>query len=363
MTSAPTAPSLPFPHPVLTPITDGPPTLVSIKTLQRQLYANAKSIPTTLGGGANGYLALVMPDADYLARAGVAFPAPPHPGDQPIHAAAATAAQITEANRQYDRQLTVHSAYTTVKEELKCMILLAVPDIYLNTISDATFGYADITPQRLLTHLVDTYATVDEDDIENNRKTLEAPWNPDDPIEMLWTRILNAQQYATAAAEPIPDAAAIRLTLAVLEATGVFANATDKWRDKPTASKTLVNFKSHFNKENKERQRLLTAKTAGFHGAHATTEERSTTSTASLSTLTDATSATKSDGSIKTNNGVTMYYCHSHGLGKNRGHTSLSCKNKKDGHQDTATADNMMGGCDRIMKGSGRSNPQQSQRS
>ena len=204
MTSAPTAPSLPFPHPVLTPITDGPPTLVSIKTLQRQLYANAKSIPTTLGGGANGYLALVMPDADYLARTGVAFPAPPHPGDQPIHAAAATAAQITEANRQYDRQLTVHSAYITVKEELKRMILLAVPDIYLNTISDATFGYADITPQRLLTHLVDTYATVDEDDIENNRKTLEAPWNPDDPIETLWTRILNAQQYATAAAEPIP---------------------------------------------------------------------------------------------------------------------------------------------------------------
>ena len=210
MTSAPTAPSLPFPHPVLTPITDGPPTLVSIKTLQRQLYANAKSIPTTLGGGANGYLALVMPDADYLARTGVAFPAPPHPGDQPIHAAAATAAQITEANRQYyDRQLTVHSAYITVKEELKRMILLAVPDIYLNTISDATFGYADITPQHLMTHLVATYATVDEDDIENNRKTLEAPWNPDDPIETLWTRILNAQQYATAAAEPIPDAAAI----------------------------------------------------------------------------------------------------------------------------------------------------------
>ena len=72
-----------------------------------------------------------MPDADYLARAGMAFPAPPR--QQPIHAAAATAAQLTEANRQYDRQLTVHSTYTTIKEELKRMILLAVPDIYLIT--------------------------------------------------------------------------------------------------------------------------------------------------------------------------------------------------------------------------------------
>ena len=44
-----------------------------------------------------------------------------------------------------------------------------------------------------------------------------------------------------------------------------------------------------------------------------------------------------------------MYYCWSHGLGINKQHTSPTCTFKKDGHIDTATVDNMQGGCNRIM--------------
>ena len=90
MTSASPAPSLTFPHPVLTPVTDAPPTIVSITTLQSELYENAMAIHTTLGGGTNGHLAVVMPDAAYLTRAGVAFPPPDHPGATAVHAAGAT---------------------------------------------------------------------------------------------------------------------------------------------------------------------------------------------------------------------------------------------------------------------------------
>jgi hypothetical protein len=42
-----------------------------------------------------------------------------------------------------------------------------------------------------------------------------------------------------------------------------------------------------------------------------------------------------------------MYYCWSHGLGINQQHTSPMCTFKKDGHIDTATANNMQGGCNR----------------
>ena len=45
------------------------------------------------------------------------------------------------------------------------------------------------------------------------------------------------------------------------------------------------------------------------------------------------------------------YYCWSHGIGLNKNCTSGTHSNKKDGHKDDATADNMMGGCDRIMSG------------
>jgi hypothetical protein len=75
-----------------------------------------------------------------------------------------------------------------------------------------------------------------------------------------------------------------------------------------------------------------------------------TVTTAATATSTLATNSSTGPSSIRTNNNVTMYYCWSHGLGKNRAHsTSKSCTRKGDGHQNTATADNLMGGSNRIM--------------
>ena len=87
------------------------------------MYALELLVARNRNLGTNGHLAVIMPDAEYLTRAGVAFPPPAHPGAMPVHAAGATVAQITETNRQFDHQLTIHTLYTTVKEELKKMIL------------------------------------------------------------------------------------------------------------------------------------------------------------------------------------------------------------------------------------------------
>ncbi len=46
------------------------------------------------GGGLHGHLAMVMSDADYLARAGVAFAIPVHPGPPPPPVGAAAAMAI-----------------------------------------------------------------------------------------------------------------------------------------------------------------------------------------------------------------------------------------------------------------------------
>ena len=59
------------------------PTNTTLQLLQRQIYTNARSVPSTRGGGLLGHLAVVMNDAEYLARAGVAFIIPLHPGPPP----------------------------------------------------------------------------------------------------------------------------------------------------------------------------------------------------------------------------------------------------------------------------------------
>jgi hypothetical protein len=94
--------SFPLPHEQLTLI-PGKPSAATIRQLKKELYANVRSIHPNRG--------LVMPTAAYIIRAGIAFDEPNHPGIQPVHAAAATVAQITAANRSYNHAMDACNHY------------------------------------------------------------------------------------------------------------------------------------------------------------------------------------------------------------------------------------------------------------
>jgi hypothetical protein len=173
-----------FPHPELTPIV-GTPTNPTIQTIQKQLYANALAIHSTRGGGASSHLALLMPSAAYLTRAGVAFIAPTHPGNAPVHHANATDNQINKINRQYKQDLIDFQLYSNLQTTLKQQLLAAVDADFLRILEDADFGFTDVLPSTMLTHLKDTYGQISRDDIEDNRKKLSTDLNFDDPIEAL----------------------------------------------------------------------------------------------------------------------------------------------------------------------------------
>jgi hypothetical protein len=83
-----TSASLTFSHPELTKI-QGEPASKSIQLMQKQVFANARAIYSARGGGINGHLAVVMPDADYIIRtAGNAFETPAYPGKGLVRMAA-----------------------------------------------------------------------------------------------------------------------------------------------------------------------------------------------------------------------------------------------------------------------------------
>jgi len=144
------------------------PTNHSLQVLRQELYANARAIHSTQGGGENGHLVLVMPPDHYLARTGHAFIVP-HPGNQPIHLIGATSAQITETNRQYAASFTEHQRYTNVAQELKKQILLAVERTYFNILADANFGFANVGSHMMLAHVKTSYGRVTPEELEANR--------------------------------------------------------------------------------------------------------------------------------------------------------------------------------------------------
>jgi hypothetical protein len=320
----------------------GKPTYATVRKLYKELYANAKTIPSMLGGGRNGHLALIMTNAEYLVISVINYNEPVHPGAQPVHQANATAAQITEANRQYDAALLQVALHVTVVNAQRQQILCAIDDKYLMALEHPDLGYM-VSPREMLGYLKTMYGDITPLEIEKNRATLSIPWNPDDDIKDLWLRISNAQMLAHRAKEEIEDPVAIRLTIGALEASGVFDFALDNWRLKEDATKMMATFKEHFNKEDEERERKLTTKTGGYHGGHGADGNRPT-STPPLSTP-------PTTSHVVIPSGVKIYYCWSHGLSKNPQHTSPTCNFKKDGHVDTATADNLQGGSNVIGTG------------
>lgn len=345
------ASALVFPHPSLSPIT-GQPTSTSLKLLHKEVFTNARAIPSTRGGGAHGHLGLVMPAANYLALTGHAFMLPLHPGAAPVHAVGATAAQITETNRVFTATLAELTTANQFRQEIKKLILAAVNSIYLASLEDDTFGYADVSPNAMLVHLKSSYGTISRAELEANRNKLNTSWNVDEPIEDLWPRLREIKRISSEADEEIADTTIMDLTALMFEATGVFSTACDNWRIKPEADKTFPNFVIHFNTENKERLRKLTLAQAGFHGANKATTSPSIPHQPTPTAVSPSPATTLRTPRVTPNDcDVKMYYCWTHGLGTNASHTSATCERKAEGHKDNATVINMQGGNNTIMTG------------
>ena len=68
-----------FPHETLTTII-GKPNYETLQRLKKQLKANARSVPSTLGGGQNGLLGLVLDLTEYAIISVVPFVREPYPG-------------------------------------------------------------------------------------------------------------------------------------------------------------------------------------------------------------------------------------------------------------------------------------------
>ena len=105
-------------------------------------------------------MAMLLSEADYVARTGVAFLVPTHPGPAPIAQVGATAAQIADALRAYNEAIADDDKYTRLSAALTAQILTAVNASFPSALEDPDFGFGDVTPLAMLTHLHTEYGTM-----------------------------------------------------------------------------------------------------------------------------------------------------------------------------------------------------------
>ena len=345
-----------FPTLKLTPISSAthPPTYATLRAAQTQLNANAASIPSHGGDGLHGHVALTLSPTDYALLSAIPFLPPNNPPPILEHPAGLTAHQIAELNRIHTTACSVFRTYNEVDKALRTQIIDAVADHYIEDLYDPTLGYGNVSSLALLTHLWTNHGKITQDELDANQLRMQAPWNPPTPIEALFTQLNVGIRFATAGNDAPSEASVIRIGYNIINATGLFDVACREWRAKQDDAKTLPLFRRHFRDADQDRRHsTTTAANAGYHGANAATSLPSAPSAPTephhppgSATATPSAPATTLRGpDLRPNTS----YCWSHGFLKNQKHNSLTCKFKKDGHQNAATGTNQLGGASGIF--------------
>jgi len=266
------------------------------------------------------------------------------------------AATRTVVQQEHKQQQEEFNLYTFVDNALRQQIIKAVPSDFIMALEDPTLGYSQTTALTIMTHLWTNYGTIDADELQFNSLALNTPtWNPSTSIESLFARIQNHVDFAAAGGAPIPDALIAQAAYSNVESTGLYPTYCDNWRAKPGQQRTWANFKTHFTTAYKDLHRL-TSSSAGYHSANVVTKHDPTTEKleiimAELLALKIDLSAQKAAMKLPTpGSNNQRFYCHTHGISANSGHTSATCNKKGPDHKDGATLRNKMGGSTRDWK-------------
>jgi hypothetical protein len=297
---------------------------------------------------------------------------------------------ITETTRLHTEATQVCRTYHNVDQAIKKFIIESFDDTYLNALSDEIMGYANCTSLQLLTHLLTYYAMIAPTELTHNYERLNAPYDPNQPIETLFQQIQDARAFAVAGGQPYAAAMIVNVAYTLVFNTGLFPDACRAWQSRAIAGKMWAQFKLDFATAHREFHLTnQTAQQSGFHSANmmieqgreetmqdtvdaitqlatATASDRGTVATltttnaklatqleaaqAQIAQLKDKIAALKNkikpawqgQRPIKTTNNDS--YCWSHGYQVAKSHTSATCNMKKSGHKDAANKNNPMGG-------------------
>jgi hypothetical protein len=213
-----------FPHSSLPKVT-GEPTFEDLQVIRRLLNTNAMSVVSYEGGGRHGHLGIIMTNEEYFDIAVDVFPVAKNPGPSAAAVAGMMAAVIAETTQLHREATQVYRNYHNVDQAIKKLIIESFDDAYLNALSDEIVGYANCTSLQLLTHLLTYYDMIAPIELTQNYERLNAPYDPNQPIETHFQKIQDARAFAVAGGQPYGAAMIVNVAYTLVFNTGLFPDA------------------------------------------------------------------------------------------------------------------------------------------
>ena len=260
-----------FQYPVLTPI-PGEPTYEALQDMKDQLKSNASSVSTTLGGGQNGHLGLLLTPDEYsrISPNHAYQPNANQPGllDVP---AGTTAHETARLTREHNELIRSFREVADVKKSLIKQIVATIEPVYLRTLRNSDTNSITRELPSILGYLFHRYGRVNPDRLNDKEMEVRAfVYNLQDPLVSLFDQVEDLKKLGDAAQMPYTQQQIINFGIQLIRNTQDFQDGLKAWYSKPTLDKTWPNFKTHFEDEY-DKMKLVRGTTmhqAGFHQAN-----------------------------------------------------------------------------------------------
>jgi hypothetical protein len=106
-------------------------------------------------------------------------------------------------------------------------------------------------------------------ELTQNYERLNTPYDPNQPIKMIFQQIQDARAFAVAGRQPYGAAMIISVAYTLIFNTGLFPDACRAWQSRAIAGKMWAQFKINFATAHREfRLTNQTAQQSGFHSAN-----------------------------------------------------------------------------------------------
>jgi hypothetical protein len=382
-----------FQYQTLTKI-HGNPNYESLAKLEKEIKANGKSVPSTLGGGNQGHLGLVSSALAYERSApGTPFVRPAFPPVLP-DLTGLTGAVIAALRHTFTEDSKRFQTCVQIERSILQQITNAIDDSCLAHLLDEN-GSLDGRIPDILRDLFDTYGSITPQSLTVAKTKVERTvYDHARPIATIFTSINEYARMAEAADAAETPRQLINIALIIITGAAIFASDIRKWNEKPEVEQTWPNFIIHFKAAQKairQSQPTVTTDTLGYHGqANAVADQIAeqqmeqqidnmansvqqnqdlltqmqalATTISGLQTQVNNQSQYRGRGNGDRGNGRegrgngreghgnrgtgrgnerTPQYCWTHG---NCAHPSTGCNSRAAGHQESATYQNMQGG-------------------
>ena len=240
----------------------GQPNIDSIVQLRRQCKINAQTVPTTLGGGQLGYLALVIPPAEYNAIPGAApFVRPLDPGifTPVVTAGVATRAgagnvltptDIATQKIAFDERKRLYNECQAVEAILRTQIMDAIKRDYLHPLRNTTTDRITDPIPAIFDFLQNTYGRVTPVQLKEREREIEDHiYDPALTVDSVFNKIDNFQDICTLTGNTKTDNQLVTYAYLIFQKSGIFMDSLRRWNTKPIADQTFDNFKKFMRTE------------------------------------------------------------------------------------------------------------------